>query len=136
MSQNDSDHEVPAVIPPVDVNKGIDELPDYQQPYGKDCKVSRCIQAVFWHYGLSSAEVADLETGELVTEYAFRLANPDGSAEERAVYDESVNSFSESSASPSHAVVCSAHLDEVSVFSDRGFTSSFSSSGQAQGGCG
>ena len=92
MSQNDAD-QVPAVIPPVDVSLGIDELPDHQQPYGKGCTVSRCIQAVFWHYGLTVAEVKDLETEELTTEYAFRLANPDGSAEERAVYNESVNAL-------------------------------------------
>ena len=79
-----------AVEAPDNFDEGISLLPDDQPPFGVNCLIALGIQTVLFHYQISAKEVEDLEGEELFTLRDFRLANPEGGAEERAVFRDSV----------------------------------------------
>ena len=81
----------PPIAPPVDFNAALVQLPADQFPYGDPCPMNRGIQSLLFHYRIAAEEVANLVIEEFWTKLDFRSANPDGSAEEQALYAESIS---------------------------------------------
>ena len=75
-----------AVEAPGDFGEAMTLLPDDRYPFGAGCRIAPGIQSVLFHYRISAREVDGLGTAVLFTERDFRLANPDGGANEHAVF--------------------------------------------------
>ena len=83
------------VHPPADYDHVVIPLPEGQRPFDVDgvdaCKLSREIQSFLFHYGLGK-DCADVLVGEdLVEMRDIRLADPDGDAEAKDYYEQSVH---------------------------------------------
>ena len=78
------------IVSPDDVKMAVVPLPDTQFPYGAGCVLDRQVQSVFFHYDI------DLTLADFVASVGFvkiknvRMANPDGSDEERQLFKESI----------------------------------------------
>ena len=81
------------IVSPDDVDVAVVPLPDGQHPYGADCKLDRIVQSVFFHYDVD-AEVAKFADGVGFRRIKnIRMADPDGSDEQRLVFADSIGSY-------------------------------------------
>ena len=76
------------IVAPDDINTAIVMLPLTQFPFGAACLLTREFQSLLFHFGIKP-EVADILTSEDITSRKqVRFADPDGLADERALFDQ------------------------------------------------
>ena len=73
-----------------DYDAAVAPLADGVFPYGNDTPLSRQVQAVLVHYGIPKEDAALLAQEDLHLKKDFKFANPDGNAEQRQTYEDSV----------------------------------------------
>jgi len=73
-----------------DYDSAVRPLGDDEHPFGIDCPINRRIQAILVHYEICVEDVALLVQEDLHTRKEFKLANPDGNADQRQSYSDAL----------------------------------------------
>ena len=79
---------------PTDPNSAVSMLPADHFPFGVDCKLSRLLQSVLFHYDVQPEVVDILQEQEIFSLEEVRLANPDGNQESQNLFQEIANQVS------------------------------------------
>ena len=75
------------VTSPDDPDLPVTMLPAGQDPFGKDCALTRRFQSILFHYDLGEAEARILEEENFYSLKNVRFANPDGNQSQRILFE-------------------------------------------------